>query len=288
MILVTLQVVFEFQRKSRKPARQLNPIGRVMCSQDEGDVYVTQTQGHRKPGFTTGGVYENLRAQILDTRIPPGTRVNIDAVSRQLGVSPTPVREALHHLQGDNLVVAASGRGYSTTPLLNLNELRDLFEFRLLIEPWAARAAAANRLENPAHRLGAELNSFIRQTTAQEDTRQDLVTHDTKFHDFILSATGNEVIRNAYGQTHCHLHIHRLYRADVDGSITIDEHRKIWEAIRDCDPGRAEEAMYEHLTRAYLRFAMAFEEVDPEQAPLRERSSPHMSIASGTDPETHA
>jgi DNA-binding GntR family transcriptional regulator len=204
------------------------------------------------------GVYEALKDQILDNRIPPGTKVNIDAVSRELGVSPTPVREALQRLQGDNLVVATSGRGYSTTALLDADGLRDLFEFRLLVEPWAARAAAVDRLNNPARRLDGELADFRERSSTGGDIRQDLVAHDTHFHELILTASGNGVIRNAFEQTHCHLHLFRLYPADVDGTITIEEHRQVSEAIRDCDPARAEEAMYLHLTGSYRRFAEAF------------------------------
>lgn len=221
--------------------------------------------------MNTRGVYDILRGQILDNTIPPNTRMNIDAVARELGVSPTPVREALHTLRGDNLVVSASGRGYSTTALLNLDELRDLFEFRLLIEPWAARAAAVNRLANPADRLASELSMFRAVTEAKADIRQDLVSHDTAFHDLILSAPGNEVIRNAYRQTHCHLHIFRLYPADVGGSVTLEEHRKVAQTIGECDPDKAEEAMHQHLTHAFLRFAMAFEELGGEQSPPQGR-----------------
>lgn len=204
------------------------------------------------------GVYEALKDQILDNRIPPGTKVNIDAVSRELGVSPTPVREALQRLQGDNLVVATSGRGYSTTALLDADGLRDLFEFRLLVEPWAARAAAVDRLNNPARGLEGELEDFRERSSAGGDIRQDLVAHDTHFHELILQASGNGVIRNAFEQTHCHLHLFRLYPADVDGTITIEEHRQVSQAIRDCDPAGAEEAMYLHLTGSYRRFAEAF------------------------------
>jgi DNA-binding GntR family transcriptional regulator len=168
------------------------------------------------------------------------------------------VREALQRLKGDNLIVATSGRGYSTTALLDAGGLRDLFEFRLLVEPWAARAAAVDRLDNPAHRLDGELADFRERSSSGGDIRQDLVAHDTHFHELILGASGNGVIRNAFEQTHCHLHLFRLYPADVDGTITLEEHRQVSEAIRACDPARAEEAMYRHLTGSYRRFAEAF------------------------------
>jgi DNA-binding GntR family transcriptional regulator len=234
---------------------------------------VASVEARRTARPTASEVYETLRSQILDNTIEPNTRVNIESVARRLGVSPTPVREALHRLQGDNLVTAASGRGYSTTALLNLPELRDLFEFRLLVEPWAARAAAVNRLSNPALQLRTELEALQVQQGSKPDLRQELVAHDARFHSTILSAAGNRVVADAFAQTHCHLHIFRLYPADTDGRLTVDEHRLIWEAIRNCEPDRAEEAMRRHLSNAYLRFAEAFADTDdgvlrPSAAPL--------------------
>jgi DNA-binding GntR family transcriptional regulator len=91
---------------------------------------------------STNDVYELLRKKILEHSIAPDTKINILQISKELGVSQTPVREALRLLQGDNLLVATSNKGYATTPTLDLQGVRDLFELRLLIEPWAARIAA--------------------------------------------------------------------------------------------------------------------------------------------------
>jgi DNA-binding GntR family transcriptional regulator len=214
-----------------------------------------------------------MRASILEGEIAPGTRINIDAVSRSMGVSQTPVREALQRLEGDNLVVYNPGRGYSTTPLLDLAELRSLFEFRLLVEPWAARSAAVDRLANPAAALEKELSSFRETIKVKDDLRQDLVAHDTRFHDTILSASGNTVVRHAFAQTHCHLHTFRLYPADVEGAITEQEHSAVTDAIKACEPERAEAAMAEHIRNSFLRFARAFEG-RPELLPLEEGEPP--------------
>ncbi|WP_268760547.1 GntR family transcriptional regulator [Arthrobacter sp. Soil764] len=224
-------------------------------------------------------VYTAMRASILDGEIAPGTRINIDAVARSLGVSQTPVREVLQRLEGDNLVVYNPGRGYSTTPLLDLPELRSLFEFRLLVEPWAARAAAVDRLANPAGTLEKELAGFRdAMKRSSKDLRQDLVAHDTRFHDAILAASGNPVVRHAFAQTHCHLHTFRLYPADVDGAITVAEHTAVREAIEACDPERAEAAMTTHIRNSFDRFAKAF---DGELAPLEDSGPPRRRIVTG-------
>ena len=214
-------------------------------------------------GATVAKVYAALRMPILDGELPPGTRINIDAVARRLGVSQTPVREALQRLEGDALLVYTPGKGYRTTEMLDLAGLRSVFEFRLLIEPWAARSAAADRLTNPADRLDEELTAFELAASAKKDVRQQLLLHDTRFHDIVLAATENEVVRQAYTQVHCHLHVFRLYQVDEDGLITIEEHRKIWEAIRACDADAAEHEMLGHIKNSYARSAQAFSTPSP-------------------------
>ena len=209
-------------------------------------------------GAAVAKVYAALRMPILDGEIAPGTRINIDAVARRLGVSQTPVREALQRLEGDDLLVYTPGKGYRTTEMLDLAGLRSVFEFRLLIEPWAARSAAADRLTNPAEKLDEELRAFEQAASEKKDVRQQLLLHDTRFHDLVLAATENEVVRQAYSQVHCHLHVFRLYQVDEDGLITIEEHRRVWEAIRACDADAAEHEMVNHIKNSYARSAEAF------------------------------
>lgn len=222
-------------------------------------VPVSKPPENTEAGAAVSKVYAALRMPVVDGEIPPGTRVNIDAVARKLGVSQTPVREALQRLEGDGLLVYTPGRGYRTTPMLDRDGLRSLFEFRLLIEPWAARSAATDRLANPAAALGHELAEFETVATKEGDVRQDMLVHDTRFHDLILAAAGNEVVRQAYAQTHCHLHVFRLYQVDANGAITIEEHRTIWAAIRACDPDEAERAIRKHIKNSYARSARAFD-----------------------------
>src|SRR5690625_4474657 len=148
------------------------------------------------------GVYDRLRELVLENRLPPDERISIDAVARELGVSQTPVREAIRQLEGDRLVVRVPGKGYQTTPLLDRDGLRDLFEFRLLVEVWAARAAAVNRLSNPASTLLAELDRIGAERGDTADIPRQLVNHDTRFHHLILAASGNTVMQHAHEQTH--------------------------------------------------------------------------------------
>lgn len=212
----------------------------------------------RGPATEPGKAYETLRFQIVEGDIPPGTRVNIDATARKLGVSQTPIREALQRLEGDGLLIYRAAHGYFTTDVLDLHGLRSLFEFRLLIEPWAARMAAVDSLSNPAPSLREELKSFERRVDGQHDVRQEMLAHDSAFHNAIVAASGNEVVDKAYRQAHCHLHVFRLHPVDLKGTATIEEHREVWQAINDRSPDDAETLMANHIRASFERSALVF------------------------------
>ncbi|TLP79895.1 GntR family transcriptional regulator [Nesterenkonia sphaerica] len=205
--------------------------------------------------------YDRIKAMILSKAIPPDTKLNIDKLARELGVSQTPVREALQRLEGDKLVVGKKPRGLWTTPLLGERELRDLIEVRLLMEPWSARSAATDRATNPGREMLAEIERFV-ELGELKHQGYALASHDVAFHDMIFHAVGNTFLHDAFRQLHAHLHLFRLYPADLDGTHTIEEHKAIAEAISRADPQAAEEAMRAHLFAAMDRFSLGLRHDD--------------------------
>src|SRR3954465_5453337 len=87
-------------------------------------------------------VYETVKGLIMDSVVEPGTRLNIDAPTRELGISQTPIRESLARLESDGLVIKEPLRGYRVSSRLSRPEFEDPVEHRLHIEPWAAGRAA--------------------------------------------------------------------------------------------------------------------------------------------------
>ena len=129
--------------------------------------------------------------------------------------------------------------------------MRDLFELRLLIEPWAARTAASNRLQNPAKELDREIKAF---DSTSDSIQHAMIGHDSKFHRAILLSTENQTVIQAFEQSHCHLHLFRMFREDWDWKSSLAQHKRIAKAIANADPAGAEEAMRAHLNSAYLGF----------------------------------
>ena len=199
-------------------------------------------------------VYEAVKALIIDNELGPNTKLSIDGLSRELAVSPTPMREALSRLEADGLVVKQPLRGYSTTPLLSHAELTALYEFRLRLEPWAAHRAAELATRDDRARLRAEVSAVdVAGSQNVTDALRAMTAHDARLHDDIARLSGNAVLREALARTHVHLHVFRLHFERGIGSQALSEHREIVREIAAGRPDDAEEAMRRHLERALAR-----------------------------------
>jgi len=132
-------------------------------------------------------VYDALNQRLMDNVIPPGGRVTIDVLARELGVSPTPVREALARLESDGLVVRQGLRDYLAAPMLTLSEVETMYDFRLLIEPWASGRAALVGDDRQRQRLSDEMaDAPPRPGLADYEHLRAMTSHDIRFHDLIM------------------------------------------------------------------------------------------------------
>jgi DNA-binding GntR family transcriptional regulator len=194
------------------------------------------------------GVHEQIRALIMNDGIAPGARVNIDEIARELGVSGTPVREALARLESEELVSRLPLRGYRVTELLDRKEVDDMYALRLLLEPPSAALAAAAMSDANVALLQAELATC--PAAPAEDAYSDykaLTAHDARLHELILRLAGNVAVQQAFARTHCHLHFFRLNYNQPFGEQTISEHRLIVDALIAGNAAGARRAMTDHL-----------------------------------------
>ncbi|MFK3980754.1 GntR family transcriptional regulator [Micromonospora sp. NPDC050397] len=204
----------------------------------------------------TEDVYQAVKRLIMDHLIPPQGRLSIDQLARDLRVSSTPIREALVRLESEGLARKEPLRGYSVTPILTLDEVDDLFEFRGLIEPWAAARAARQRNESGIARLRAEIESVgVLPYGDSYADYQDLAGHDDRFHRLVADLAGNQHLLDAFARMHCHLHLFRRRYSTPLGSATVAEHREIAVAVVAGDPDAAYAAMETHLDRARQRLS---------------------------------
>lgn len=199
-------------------------------------------------------VYESLKARIMEQVYAPCERLNIDALALKLGVSPTPVREALARLAAERLVTFEAFKGYRVSALLTKTQIAHLMHARRLIEIDAARLAATSMLvadlitvEQLLQRILDE-SAHIEVRSWSHGYRQ-FNQLDQQFHETIVSAAGNEFLFNAYRSLNVHVELGRFYRVfgTIEQTQTCEEHAAIVEALRSRQPDRAADAVERHL-----------------------------------------
>jgi DNA-binding GntR family transcriptional regulator len=206
-------------------------------------------------------VYETVKGLIMDSVVEPGTRLNIDALTRELGISQTPIRESLARLESDGLVIKEPLRGYRVSSTLTRDEFEDLFEYRLVIEPWAAGRAAGRSSGADLARLKDEMLSYTDVPDRPDyDSYKAMAAHDQRFHDLILELSGNETARQSFARTHCHLHLFRLYYGGGIATKALREHKAIVTAVRKGDASEATAVMRAHIEASRARLRPVFDQ----------------------------
>lgn len=220
----------------------------------------------------TDDVYGTIRAQVMDHVVAPGARINIDALARELQVSPTPVREALARLEADGLVRKRPLVGYTAAPLLTRDEFDELVDMRLILETAAARRAAirATRTEDSAVptddpavpvadlaatdqlRAAATLPGPVPDTQGYASIAA-FTAADARFHQLLAEHSGNRMLHDAIVRLRPHLHLFRLHFPPTHYRTSGAEHHRIVDAIAAGDPDRAEAAVRDHLLAARER-----------------------------------
>jgi DNA-binding GntR family transcriptional regulator len=205
-------------------------------------------------------VYEAIFAQLMALKIPPGARINVDNLVRELNVSQTPIREALGRLEGEGLVVKTHLIGYSAAPQIARRRFDELYQLRLLLEPdSAARAALAMDDEKLATLREAAGVMGRRDGTDERLRYSTFARQDAMFHDRILEYAGNELIRETLNHQHTHFHIFRLMFHSRVTEEALDEHEALLTAFAAGDASAAEKAMRVHLEHSRDRLLPAFD-----------------------------
>jgi DNA-binding GntR family transcriptional regulator len=208
-------------------------------------------------------VYEAVKGLIMDRHLEPGAKINMDALARELEVSPTPVREALARLEADGLVTKRALSGYTAAPLLDAAGLAELFELRQLLEPAAARWAA-EALDKPGAAalvaMVADVRRAVRSSPGEDyQAYRLLIEHDAHFHEAIAAATGRQLLVQTMRRLHPHVQIYRLFYRQHLGRETISEHAAIARCLQRGDADGAGQAMALHLQKAHARFVSGVE-----------------------------
>ena len=197
-----------------------------------------------KPETRVADIYDQIKAKAAGFGIRPGERINEGALAKDLGVSRTPVREALNRLVAEQLIEVRPGTGFLCRPL-EPKDIFDLYETRNIVETAAVRLAISRAKD-------ADLQAFAAETQATGMTVKGLtiaqaVTRDEAFHIEIARLSGNlELLRVLQGVNDRTRFIRWVRMSDrvVESKA---EHRRILDAMLARDPDAAVRALSHHI-----------------------------------------
>lgn len=195
-------------------------------------------------------VYEALLIALMDGRLEAGTPVSIDGMARELDVSPTPVREALARLEATGMVRRTALRGYRVAPLFTPEELADLMDARLVIEPANAFMACSHADGELTAQLAQAIDDL--KAAPRGPSFSEFRAYweaDERFHRLIAEHADNQFLLSAYNALGGQVQRFRFFGGlgVTDADFAIAEHTEILRAFEAGDAERARQKMIAHI-----------------------------------------
>jgi DNA-binding GntR family transcriptional regulator len=205
-------------------------------------------------------VYKALLEMLIEDRLEEGSALRVEAVSKLLDVSPTPVREALVQLESTGLVTYVPNKGYSVSPRLSPDDIVEFMDARTVLEIAAAGRAATSADDEAIATLGRLIREQAMPSHSTDEAERagavrEYLRLDHAFHDTIFAASGNRHLRALAQRLDAQSQRARQsFRNGIwDADEALAEHTAIAAAIGAHDPVAAEAAMREHLQRVLTR-----------------------------------
>lgn len=196
--------------------------------------------------------YNIIAEQIISGSLKPGARITEKEIASILGVSRTPVREAMKLLSKDGLIEVIPHKG-AIVRKLSLIDIKEIYEIRAVLEGLGAKLASN-------HIPKQELDKIIESVKTCKDELDKgrvefFVEFDTKLHSLILTYCGNKHLQKTINSLNNLIYYFRVEIAKkIERSIeAFHEHNRILQALKNQDGDLAEEAMKDHILRTTER-----------------------------------
>lgn len=216
--------------------------------------------GKLQPTSLRDEVYHLLRRRILSHEYPPGYRFDLTALETRLGISRTPLKEALHRLAADGLVEIRPRRGTFVTSL-NATEVAESFEVRRILECGVAERIVCEATDAEL----AALRSIYREMEkllVHDDYHaiiEAYIEHDRELHKRLMSFSRNQRLQSIYYHVDTHLQIARIQQhfSLPDSMQTQQEHDAILTALEKRDAPALLSAIRAHIDASQHRILRA-------------------------------
>lgn len=191
-------------------------------------------------------VFKTLRQEILTGELKPGERLMEIHLANRLGVSRTPIREAIRMLELEGLVTMIPRRGAEVANITEKN-LRDVLEVRRVLDALAVSLACEHITEEEKEQLRMACIAFAKATETKNVTT--IARADVALHDIIIKAAGNDRLAQIVGNLGEQMYRYRFeyIKDESTHASLVEEHRIIYESIVRGDRQTAAEAVKMHI-----------------------------------------
>ncbi|WP_256369537.1 GntR family transcriptional regulator [Moorella sp. E306M] len=211
-------------------------------------------------------VYEEIKEAIINNTIKPGTMIQERVLAEKLGVSRTPVREALRRLNSEGLIELIPGKGATVTKI-TIEDIREIMQVREPLECLAVKLAAERIQPQDIKYLEDMIANWDKEINCSDQINfQSFSTKDIAFHEYIVEIAGNKRLASILNMLRDQ--IRRITFLTQDNKARIEtsfpQHLKILEALKQRDPAAAEENMRQHMQsiKEYYFDRFGFKEVN--------------------------
>lgn len=191
-------------------------------------------------------VFNTLRQAILKGELKPGERLMEIALADKLGVSRTPIREALRKLEQEGLVVMIPRRGAQVADITE-KDLNDVLEVRIALENLSVEKACKRMTEEQIKKLGLAAKEFERTTA--ENNLVKLAEADVAFHEIIYQAADNQTLNQVQSNLREQIYRYRVeYLKDEEmRNQLVKEHEQLYLAMKERNVEKAQEISFHHI-----------------------------------------
>jgi DNA-binding GntR family transcriptional regulator len=198
-------------------------------------------------------IVELIKQQIVDGELNPGDRIVETKLAKELGISQTPVREAVRQLSGEGIIKIVTNKG----PIVREFYMRDVFEIyslRAVLEGLAIRLATFNASEEDIR----QLQEFYETMKAKlhDDEVPSLLQESLYIHQSIIRLSNHERLTSIYKSISFQISlVNRILGKKSTKAKEVEQHWELVEALIGRDPDEAEKVMRRHIRRSYREFA---------------------------------
>jgi DNA-binding GntR family transcriptional regulator len=196
-----------------------------------------------------GRVYKVLANSIVSGKVASGSQLRPDVIARQLDVSTTPVREAMHRLESDGLLVKVPYQGWYVREFTE-KEIRELYEFRAALERFSIRLAC--NLITPQDVRWMRKHQLAGKAALKSKNMEQYRVYNRDFHQTILRIAGNSYLMSAMAQVALQSEMLSAKTISISGRPlkAVEEHAKLIDLMEHRRTGEAEKSIELHIMTA--------------------------------------